>query len=122
MDSKIGVVNSEFTYYFNSILTKGKKDNTYKFALSKFLIDYSFNLVEEYVKTLITKGEAETIQYRIIAKSFLKYYWQQICRYKIKQNYNLGKLPLIVKIIQIIFGTWYIPKSLKQCSPTELWG
>ena len=32
MDSKIGVVDSDFAYYFNSILTKGKKDNTYKFA------------------------------------------------------------------------------------------
>ena len=114
-NSKIGVVNSDFTYYFNSILAKGKKDNTYKFALARFLIDYSYNLGEEYVKTLIAKGEAETIQYQIIAKSFLKYYWHQICKYKIKQNYNLGKLPLIVQIIQGIFGTQYIPKSLKQC-------
>ncbi len=38
MYSKIGVVNSDFTYYFNSILTKGKKDNTYKSALARFLI------------------------------------------------------------------------------------
>nr|ABI21586.1 hypothetical protein [uncultured organism] len=75
MDSFIGVVSDDFTYYFNPILTKGKKDNTYKFALARFLIDYSYNLGEEYVNTMITRGEAETIQYQIIAKSFLKYYW-----------------------------------------------
>ena len=105
------MVNSDFAYCFNSILAKGKKDNTYKLAFARFLIDYSYSLGEEYVNTMITRGEAETIHYQVIAKSFLKYYWHQICKYKIKQNYNLGKLPLIVRIIQGIFGTQYIPES-----------
>jgi hypothetical protein len=30
------MVNDDIGYYFNSILTKGKKDNTYKFALPDF--------------------------------------------------------------------------------------
>ncbi|HKG30548.1 MAG TPA: hypothetical protein VKA91_04700 [Nitrososphaeraceae archaeon] len=32
----------DYAHYFNSILTKGRKDNTYKFALARFLIEYSY--------------------------------------------------------------------------------
>jgi hypothetical protein len=83
-------------YYFNSILTKGKKDNTYKFALARFLVDYSYEMDESIFKTKIINNETQNIEFPIIAKAFLKYYWHQICKYKTKQNYNLDKLPLIV--------------------------
>jgi len=97
------------SYYFNSILTKGKKDNTYKFALARFLIDYAHDLDSSYIKTKKEKDEKEIVPYSTIAKEFLRYYWHQICKYKIRQNYNMEKLPLIVQIIQRIFGIQYIP-------------
>lgn len=60
------------------------------------------------------KWSRRNIEFSIIAKSFLKYYWYQIYRYKIKQNYNLDKLPLIVQIIQNIFGKGYIPEPFES--------
>lgn len=105
---------NEFIYYFNSILTKGKKDNTYKFALAKFLIDYSHGLDENYIDDKIKGKQTETIEFSLIAKSFLKYYWHQICKYKIKQNYNPEKLPLVVQITQNIFGKNYIPEPFES--------
>ena len=36
---------------------------------------------------------AEVIRYSTIAKEFLKYYWHQICKYKIRQNYNMENIP-----------------------------
>ncbi|HXW11236.1 MAG TPA: hypothetical protein VD694_00640 [Nitrososphaeraceae archaeon] len=49
-----------------------------------------------------------------IAKSFLKYYWHQICKYRIRQNYNPDKPPLIVQIIQNEFGENYIPEPFEK--------
>jgi hypothetical protein len=60
----------EFAYYFNSILTKGKKDNTYKFALAKFLIDYAHGLDDSSIRIKIEKDEKEIIRYSTIAKEF----------------------------------------------------
>ena len=105
---------NETAYYFNSILTKGKKDNTYKFALAKFLVDYSYGLDEDYIGNKIRSNQTESIGFPLIAKLFLKYYWHQICKYKIRQNYNLEKLPLIVQIIHNVFGNKYIPEPFKS--------
>jgi hypothetical protein len=40
------VTNEDFVNDFIYIIKKGRKDNTYKFALAKFLIDYA-NKVED---------------------------------------------------------------------------
>lgn len=114
------MVSDDIGYYFNSILTKGKKDNTYKFALARFLIDYSHSLEESYINTKINTNSTENVEFSVIAKAFLKYYWHQICKYKIKQNYNLAKLPLIVKIIHNIFGKEYIPNSFESMSKEKI--
>jgi hypothetical protein len=60
------------------------------------------------------------MKYSVIAKSFLKYYWHQICNYKIKQNFNSEKLPLIVQIIQGIFGKKHIPDRLESMDRNEI--
>lgn len=60
---------------FIHIISKGKKDNTYKFALAKFLLDYSLKLQDI---------EDTKIYYDEISEAFLKYYWFQECKYKIK--------------------------------------
>lgn len=108
------ITESDFLYYFNSIITKGKKGNTYKFALARFLLDYSYALDEAHIRNNIADNKLETIDLTIIAKAFLKYYWHQICKYKIKQNYNTEKPPLIVKIMHDIFGKKYIPESFES--------
>jgi hypothetical protein len=106
--------DSDFLYYFNSIVSKGKKDNTYEFALARFLLDYSYSLDEAYIRNSIADNKTETINLSFAAKAFLKYYWHQICKYKIKQNYNTKKPPLIVKIMHDVFGRKYIPESLES--------
>ena len=52
--------------------------------------------------------------YPLKPEAFLKYYWHQICKYKIKQNCHTDKLPLIVQIIHEFFGTQYIPESFES--------
>jgi hypothetical protein len=57
---------------------------------SRFLIDYSYLLEESYMLTKINTNSTENVEFTYIDKAFLKYYWHQICKYKIKQNYNLS--------------------------------
>jgi HNH endonuclease len=106
--------SDHFSYNFNSILTKGRKDNTYKFALARFLVDYAYRLDETYIKTKLEDDANEIIEFPIIAKFFLEYYWHQICKYKIRQNHNMDKLPLIVQVIQSVFGNEYIPEPFES--------
>lgn len=76
---------------FVNILIKDKKDNTYKFALARFLLDY-INKIQIIEDTIIT--------YEEIAENFLKYYWNQVVVYKIKQDFKETKKTKLVSIIE----------------------
>ncbi len=87
---------------FIHIISKGKKDNTYKFALAKFLLDISKN----------TKDKQNiTILYEDISEAFLKYYWVQECKYKLKQDFKQNSQPVVITIIQKYCGKEYISDS-----------
>ncbi len=79
---------------FFHILVKDKKDNTYKFALARFLLDY----VSKFSSN--TDFSDKQIEYKEIAESFLKYYWNQIVLYKLKQDFKVEKKPKIVTLIE----------------------
>jgi 5-methylcytosine-specific restriction endonuclease McrA len=90
---------------FIHMISKGKKDNTYKFALAKFLLDYSFK---------IEKVEDTKIYYDEISEAFLKYYWFQECKHKIKQDFKQNSQPVVITVIQNYCGTDYIPISYEN--------
>jgi len=96
---------------FIHIVSKGVKSNTYKFALAKFLLDYSKK--QENINT-----DCE-ISYQEIALSFLEYYWFQECKYKLKQDFNKDKNPVVIKIIQKYCGTEYISDSYENYFKTR---
>jgi len=75
---------------FTHILIKDRKDNTYKFALARFLLDYIWKM---------KPASDVKISYEKIAEAFLKYYWNQIVVYKIKQDFKTKKLPQIVTLL-----------------------
>lgn len=88
---------------FLSILTRGRKDNTYKFALARYLLDYSSRPTESL-----------EIPYDDIASAFLRYYWHQECKFRIRQNFNKERPPSVIRIIREEFGTHYEPKPFKE--------
>jgi len=93
-------------HLFINIVSKGAKTNTYKFALAKFLLDYS--------KNQKLKESNYQINYNEIAVKFLEYYWFQECKYKFKQDFNKDKMPKIIHIIQKYCGTEYISESFEK--------
>ena len=76
---------------FRKIILKGRKYNSYKFALAKFLLDYSKQCIVV---------EDKKIDYKVIADAFLDYYWEQVCKRDIKQVSDKQNIPFIVKIIK----------------------
>ena len=94
---------------FLNIITLGSKDNTYKFAMARFLLDYSRD--HDVQETKVT--------FETIAGYFLSYYWPQICKLKIKHAPQTNKKPVIVKIIEKEFPKPYYPKSFKEISEQE---
>lgn len=104
------------------ILTRGRKDNTYKFALAKFLLNYAKDLSDENMKE-IQQSKEVIIDYKTLAEKFLEYFWYQECKYKIKQNHIPSKPPIIITIIKQIFGEQYIPESFveyKEKNPEKI--
>lgn len=72
-----------------------RNDKSYKFALGRFILDYiqdNFIIKEKEIKN--TK-----IDYSIIAEYFLKYYWNQIILYKLKQHAGDKKPAKIFSIL-----------------------
>ena len=106
--------DSELKRYFVSILSKGVKDNTYKFALARFLLEYSLKCEPDSIKKKIANNEKEVVSYQEIANAFLKYYWHQECKYRIKQNHNDAKPPSVITTIRNVFGEDYIPDSFEK--------
>jgi len=92
-------MNYDLEQLFINIISKGKKDNTYKFALAKYLLDISKNM---------KNGQEIPIPYKDISEAFLKYYWIQECKYKIKQDFKQNSQPVVITIIQKYCGRDYI--------------
>ena len=96
---------------FYSILTRGKKDNTYKFALAKILLKYCKDKSGTGLRT-------HKISYRYLAEKFLEYYWYQVCKFRIKQDFKIKSKPKVVSIIEEIFGS-DSPSDFKYLDPKD---
>ena len=98
---------------FISIITKESKSNTYKFALARFLLEHSHK-----------RDSSSTVSFQDIAKKFLKYYWHQECKYRIRQNHDPNNHPSVVKVIREVFEEdmvdGYIPDYFKNMPPEKI--
>lgn len=77
---------------FVSILEHGNKDNTYKFALAKILLDYCRN------------NTSGTISYDYLAHKFLEHYWYQEYKYRMKQDFKATRRPMVINVLRGVFG------------------
>lgn len=82
---------------FMTIVSKAGKDNTYKFVLGKILLDYCRDNTYESGK--------RAISYDYLAGEFLRYYWHQKYRFRMKQDFHVrGRGPVAIQILEDIFG------------------
>ncbi len=77
---------------FVAIMERGGKDNTYKFALAKIILDYCRD------------NTSHIIQYDYLASKFLEHYWYQEYKYKMKQDFKTERKPMVINIIREVFG------------------
>lgn len=94
---------------FVSILTKGRKNNTYKFALARAILDYCNSNDESNLD----------ISYQYFSKKFLEYYWHQECKFRIKQDFNVNADPMAIKAIRKVFGK-DVPGSFNLLDPADI--
>ena len=99
--------DKDFEQIFMNVLDLSAKDNTYKFAFARFLLEYSNNHTNTHVK------------FSTIAEYFLKYYWRQECKSKLKQAPQVEKMPEIIKIIQKEFDKPYYPQTFDKIKEDE---
>ena len=104
---------------FNSIMTKGAKTNTYKFALAKFMLEYTDKFTESQLLNMIENNQSATVDYSDTAMEFLKYYWHQECKYRIRQNSDPTKPPNVISIIREEFDQNDAKKSFSEISDEQ---
>ena len=86
---------------FVGIMAKGVKNNTYKFALARFLLDHC------------RASKKKSIRYAEIAEAFFDYYWMQECKSKLRQG-PVSQNPLVIQIIRKKFKKGYYPQRLDK--------
>ena len=96
------IKDEEFQRTLMNILDLSTKDNTYKFALMRFLLDYCNENLQTHV------------EFKTIAEYFFKYYWLQECKSKLKQAPQAEKKPEIIKIIQKEFNKPFYPQTFAK--------
>jgi len=120
LEGRGGGSDPELLREFVAILTKGKKDNTYKFALARFLLDYSRRQHQSVVGKAVRSNRGVEIAYDEISREFLRYYWHQECMYKIRQNSHLNKPPAIISVIRDQVGSNYIPSKFSDIDKRDM--
>jgi len=120
LEGRVSESDPELLREFVAILTKGKKDNTYKFALARFLLDYSRRQHQNTVREAVRSNGGVEISYNEISHEFLRYYWHQECMYKIRQNSHLNKPPAIISVIRDQVGNNYIPSRFNDIDKRDL--
>jgi hypothetical protein len=105
--------DERFQQIFMHIISQSRRDNTYKFAFARFLLEYA-------------ESETETrVNFKKIGKYFLKYYWPQICNSKLFQSVidsqsTDGKgIPKIVQILNSEFPEPYYPYTFEKIYQKE---
>lgn len=88
---------------FVSIATRGAKNNTYKFALARFLLDRCHG----------TRNAGTCVRYAEIAEAFFDYYWMQECKSRLRQGPHNQK-PVVIQIIRKRFEDDYYPQQLEE--------
>lgn len=83
---------------FKEIIKECNYDNTYKMAWGKSLIELS--------SELDLSKEKVVIKFEEIAKKYIKYYWNQIIFFDLKQSTNILKSPIIIKYIKELINIY----------------
>ena len=94
-----------------SILTGRNKDNTYKFTLAQILLDYC----KETTKT----RQTYEISYKYLSDRFLKYYWHQEYKFKMKQDFRIKGKPKVIQALHEVFGD-NPPADFKLLDPDDI--
>ena len=105
--------DEKFQQIFMHIISQSRRDNTYKLAFARFLLEYA-------------QSETKTkVNFETIAKYFLKYYWPQICNSKLfqsaidSQSTDEKRKPKIVQILNSEFSEPYYPFTFERISQKE---
>ena len=100
--------DTQFCDAFIENITQRSNNNTYKFALARFLLDYS----NQY------PTPSDKVRYRDIAQYFFKYYWLQECKSKLRQG-PINQTPLIITIIRQYFDKDVYPQTFSEIQKKE---
>ena len=114
-------MDDEFRSRFVEIIGRsGKKNNTYKFAWARFLIDHSSE--RHKVPAMFDRGGSRggrdeaapaQVKYDEIARYFFVYYWPLVCKTRLRQGPD-SQPPLVTAAIRDEFRKDAYPQTVEE--------
>ncbi len=95
--SLMDITEDDMRRTFTAIISRGKKANTYKFALAKALLDYCRDNTDD-------TNKVHKIPYQYFSTKFLEYYWYQEYKFRMKQDFKIHSEPKVISSIRKIFN------------------
>lgn len=86
-----------------AILRRGRRDNTYKFALARALIELCSE-GRRRGEGAAAAGAAMTIPYGDLAEKFVRYYWHQEYRFRMRQDFHTRRPPRVIAALREVWG------------------
>ena len=104
--------------FIQIISNRGRKNNTYKFAWARFLLDHSFDpgkIGRMYEPgTRIGRGPPDpSVKYAGIARYFFHYYWPLACKTKLRQG-PVSQPPEVIRAIKKEFDGEAYPETVEE--------
>ena len=108
----------EFGSMFMSILRGGRKDNTYKFALARAILEYCQEWAHGMADGAGSPPRNE-ISYEYFAEKFLRYYWHQEFKFRMNQHSHAERTPAVIRAIRDSFDEEDIPATFTHTKPKD---
>ena len=78
----------ELRHWFTHMIVCADNNTTYKFALARFLLDYSKNIETKHIQKNIQSQTGQIVPYKKIAEAFFDYYLPHVYKYNLKQDHH----------------------------------
>ena len=120
--------DGDFRDAFTSIISRrGRKNNTYKFAWARFLLDHShdpgrvlgmYERAGKAAEPTDAPAPAGRVTYAEIARYFFVYYWPLVCKTRLRQG-PASQPPQVTQAIEGEFDKGSYPQSVRQIIRSE---
>ena len=114
----------ELRRWFINMVMCSKKTTTYKFALARFLLEYSKEIPADQIQGMICDQRAAIVKYKTLAKKFFEFYLPHVNKYHLQQDHHkkIAKEALMIRHIKDMLASKSGMTNTMNCIERDIFG